>query len=112
MKNIYTLLGAIVLMCSLTVSSAWAVTKDEAKTQGLIGEQANGYLGIVIAQPGPDLKNLVSSINKKRRAAYDKGANKAGVERAVFEIRMGQRLQQRAPSGHYIQLQNGNWQKK
>ncbi len=113
MKNkIRNLLTLFALVFSLIAAPAWAISKDDAKAQGLIGERANGYLGIVTSAPKADLRKLVDNINSKRRSAYVKGANKAGVERSVFEIRMGQRLQERAPSGHYIQLQNGKWQKK
>ncbi len=110
--NLKTMLTSIILAFSLTATSAWAISKDDAKAQGLIGEGNDGYLAIVISSPDPDLENLVRNINDKRRAAYEKGAKKAGVDRSVFELRMGQRLQDRAPAGHYIQLLNGKWQKK
>lgn len=106
------ILALFTLILSLVAAPAWALSKDEAKNQGLMGEQHNGYLGIVTSKPSADLKNLVAQINKKRRAAYVKGASKSGVERSVFELRMGQRLQERSPAGHYIQLQNGKWKKK
>ena len=110
--NLKAILTSIILAISLVAAPAWAISKDDAKAQGLIGERNNGYLGIITSSPNADLKNLVTGINNKRRAAYDKGAKKAGVERSVFELRMGQRLQDRAPSGHYIQLPNGKWQRK
>jgi uncharacterized protein YdbL (DUF1318 family) len=100
------------LLVAVMATPAWAISKDEAKSQGLIGERSNGYLGMVTSSPSADLRTLVSDINNKRKAAYSSGAKKSGVERSVFEIRMGQRLQERTPAGFYIQLQNGNWQKK
>jgi len=112
MKQFRTLFSMIALALSIIATPAWAISKDDAKAQGLIGERTNGYLGIVISKPTGDLKSLVDGINKKRRAAYDKGSKKAGVERAVFELRMGQRLQERTPAGQFIQLQNGKWRKK
>lgn len=110
--NLKAIITSIILAISLVAAPAWAISKDDAKAQGLIGERNNGYLGIITSSPNADLKNLVTGINNKRRAAYGKGAKKAGVERSVFELRMGQRLQDRAPSGHYIQLPNGKWQRK
>ena len=111
-RQIQKILTVFALALSLVATSAWAVSMDEAKAQGLIGERANGYLGIVVSNPSSDIKRLVSDINKKRRAAYKESAASAGVERDIFELRMGQRLLQRTPSGQYIQLQNGNWKKK
>jgi len=111
-RRIQQILTVFTLALWLVATSAWAVSKSEAKAQGLIGERANGYLGIVVSNPPADLKRLVSDINNKRKAAYKKSAASAGVEQGVFELRMGQRLQQRTPRGQYIQLQNGNWKKK
>lgn len=111
-RRIQKILTVFTLALSLVATSAWALSKDEAKAQGLIGERANGYLGIVVSNPPSDLKHLVNNINKKRAAAYKKSAASAGVELDVFELRMGQRLQQRTPQGEYIQLKNGNWKKK
>ena len=111
-RRIQQILTAITLALTLVATQAWAISKDEAKAQGLIGERANGYIGIVVSGPSADLSRLVSDINQKRKAAYQKSAASAGVERNVFELRMGQRLQERTPQGQYIQLKNGNWKRK
>lgn len=108
-KKIFTLLA---LTLSLIAAPVWAISKDEAKAKGLIGEQSNGYLGIVTSSPTADLKSLVSDINAKRKAAYANSAQKAGVERNVFEARMGQRLQDKTPKGQFIKLPNGKWKRK
>lgn len=113
MKNsFYKTVTLLALLCSLIATPVWAIGKDEAKAQGLIGERSNGYLGAVKNPASAKVQALIDSINQKRRAAYKKGAAKAGVETKVFELRMGERLQQRAPSGHFIQLRNGKWKKK
>ncbi|MDO6592523.1 YdbL family protein [Neptuniibacter sp. 1_MG-2023] len=110
--NLRNFIALFALMLSIIATPVWAISMDDAKSQGLIGERSNGYIGVVTSTPSAGLRSLVDSINNKRREAYTKRAAKAGVERSVFEIRMGQRLQQRTPAGQYIQLQNGNWQKK
>ncbi|MGH1462073.1 MAG: YdbL family protein [Neptuniibacter sp.] len=110
--NLSKMLTLLALTLSLIAVPVWAISKDEAKAKGLIGEQSNGYLGIVTASPNADLKTLVNTINNKRKAAYVKSASKAGVERNVFEARMGQRLQDKTPAGQYIKLPNGKWKKK
>lgn len=104
-------LASILLIISCLSMSAWALSLDEAKASGLVGEQSNGYLGVV--QSGSAAaKDLVSDINSKRKAAYIDGAKSAGVELQVFEVRMGQRLQQLTPAGEYIQQPDGRWLKK
>lgn len=112
MRRIKTLLTALTLAVTMIAMPAWALSKDEAKAQGLIGERANGYLGVVTSKASPAVTLLVADINRKRKAAYQKSAASAGVERGVFELRMGQRLQDRTPAGQFIQLQNGNWKRK
>lgn len=91
---------------------AWAISLDDAKDQGLVGEQLNGYLGLIRNNASGDVKALVSDINAKRRAAYIDKAREAGVDPQIMEIRIGERLQQRAESGHYIQNSNGQWTRK
>ncbi len=91
---------------------AHALSLDEAKQQGLVGERATGYLGIVTGAPSADLKRMVDEINQKRRSLYLDSASKAGVAVDIMEMRTGQRLQERAPAGEYIQDQNGQWQRK
>jgi uncharacterized protein YdbL (DUF1318 family) len=112
MSKLQKIFTVFALFITFIAAPAWAISKDDAKAKGLIGERTNGYLGVVVSQPSNDLTALVAKINKKRQSVYTQGAKKAGVERSVFEIRMGQRLQDRTPKGQYIQLPNGKWRKK
>ena len=54
------------LLCS---SLAMALDVGGAKAQGLVGEQPDGYLGVVKATP--EAVSLAADINAKRREAYD-----------------------------------------
>ena len=112
MNMITKTFSLMALLAALLTNPAWAISMGEAKASGLVGERANGYLGAVKSPASADVKALINSINQKRRDAYTKGAAKAGVNRNVFEQRTGQRLQDRAPKGHYIELPNGTWKKK
>jgi hypothetical protein len=110
--NLQSLFTLIVLAVSLLAVPAWALSLDDAKNQGLVGERSNGYLGIVVPNPSGDVKALVADINSKRKKAYQDSASSAGVERQIIELRIGQRLQQKTSSGHYIQTEAGTWQRK
>ncbi|GGK54763.1 YdbL family protein [Amphritea balenae] len=110
MKQIKTILTFATLLLSLMVTPVWAIGLNDAKQQGLVGEQLNGYLGIV--KNTADAKSLTKSINTKRRAAYAEKARKAGVDINVIEIRIGERLIQRAAKGQYVQDASGSWIKK
>lgn len=101
-----------ILLIALLSLPAAAQSLDQAKSQGLIGEQLNGYIGIVTASPSTALRDMVSGINQQRRALYQRSAQDASVTLDVFEARAGQRLQDRAKTGEYIQDTNGQWRRK
>ena len=113
MHALKTVMKPLILLTFIfsLANTAWALSLDEAKSQGLVGELSNGYLGLV-KNGNAAVKNLVDDINRKRRAAYAAKAKKAGVELKIIEIRIGERLQQRANKGEYVQRTNGQWQQK
>lgn len=96
----------------LTATPAFALTLDEAKAQGLVGEQSSGYLGIVTASPNAAIQDLVKDINSRRKTLYIEKAKKAGVEVQIMELRTGERLLKRAPDGEYVRTPDGKWVKK
>ena len=70
------------------VSTAALAQRDPAyaaaRAAGQVGEQPDGYLGIV-GDPTPQLRALVNNINIQRKAAYTNGAqNGATVEQFAF----------------------------
>lgn len=101
-----------VLLLALLSIPAFAQSLDQAKAQGLVGEQLNGYVGIVTSSASSDLRNMVNDINQQRRTLYQRSAQEASVTLEVFEARTGQRLQERAKPGEFIQNKNGQWQRK
>ena len=101
-----------VLLLALLSQPVLAQTLDQAKTQGLVGEQLNGYIGIVTSSPSASLRNMVNDINQQRRALYQRSAQEASVTLEVFEARAGQRLQERAKPGEFIQDNNGQWRRQ
>jgi uncharacterized protein YdbL (DUF1318 family) len=111
-NTLKSLLSLIALTASLLATSAWALSLDDAKSQGLVGERSNGYLGIVVNNPSGDVKALVADINSKRKQAYQESASSAGVELQIIELRIGQRLQQKTSGGQYIQTEGGACQRK
>lgn len=110
MKQLKTILTFATLLLSLIFTPAWAISLTDAKNQGLVGEQLNGYLGEV--KSTSEIRALVKSINSKRRAAYAAKARKAGVDVNIMELRIGERLIQRAPAGQYVQTPDGKWKQK
>ena len=94
-------------------SVAFAMDLDTARAQGLVGEQQNGYVGIVTSSPSAELKNLVNQINQRRRKAYQNvAAQTQGASLGDVEKLAAVKLIARTPSGQMVQSANGQWVKK
>ncbi len=91
---------------------ALALTLDEAKAQGLVGEKLDGYIAAVSAAPSAEVQALVSSTNDGRRKVYAELAQRNGITLEAVGVLSGEKLQGAAPSGQYIQLPDGSWRKK
>ncbi len=106
MKKIALLTAA--LLVSL---SSWALDLDGAKQMGLIGEQTNGYLGLV-ASGNSEAAALVVEINQQRKAKYQEIAAKQNTPLANIEKIAGDKLTQKAAAaGQYYQNASGSWYK-
>ncbi len=88
---------------------AMAMDLDGAKRQGILGEQADGYVGIV--KPSPAAVELARDINEKRRQSYQDLAKRNGVSADSVARLAGQKLTDRAPPGEYVR-QGGEWVRK
>lgn len=89
---------------------AFALSLDEAKAKGAVGERSDGYLGVVTSSA--DATALAKDINNKRRAEYDRIAGQNGQPRGVIEKLAAQKAYERTPSGQYVQGADGSWTKK
>lgn len=92
--------------------SAWSMELDAAKQQGLVGEQADGYLGIVTPSPSSEVTALVEEVNAKRRAQYQRIATQNGIALADVEALAGQKTIDKTPSGYYVKPPGSGWRKK
>ena len=100
------------LIGMLTVSAAAASDLSKPKADGLIGEQANGYIGLVTANVPADIKKLVNEVNAKRKAGYQKIAAKQGVSLSEVEKVGGNTAIEKTLKGNYIRDPSGAWRKK
>ncbi len=98
-------------MVALTMTfSAWAVSLDQAKQQGLVGEMANGYLGVVVTSP--EVTSLVKTVNTKRKNLYLDIARKNKLTMKQVTALAGEKAIAKTRSGHLIKLASGSWIKK
>ena len=113
LKSIKKCLLRLAMMLGLGHASlALALTLDEAKAQGLVGERPDGYIAAVAAAPSEAVTALVSSTNDGRRKVYADLAQRNGITVQAVGVVSGEKLQGSTPAGQYIQLPNGQWQQK
>jgi hypothetical protein len=111
MRYLSTLLLALTLSLpayALNLNQAMSALGD-AKAGGQLGEQPNGYLGVV--KPGAQAEEIARLINQARRAEYQKVAKDNGIALGDVEAIAGKKALERTPKGQFIQL-NGQWVQK
>lgn len=98
------------LMLSLLTGNAFALTLNEARTQGRVGETYNGYL--VALKQDAQTQALVSEINNARSVSYQQLAESYNLPVDEVAKMAGQKLVARAKPGEYVQGINGKWLRK
>jgi uncharacterized protein YdbL (DUF1318 family) len=108
-KQVFTALIVSLLTISVAVANS---PLTQPKADGLIGEQANGYLGLVTQNVPSNIKKLVDDTNAKRKAGYQKIAAKQGTSLSEVEKVGGMTAIEKTIRGNYIRDTNGTWRKK
>lgn len=102
--------GAVALAGVATI--AWAQARDPAyaaaRAAGQVGEQPDGYLGVVGAASA-ELRALVSNINIQRKAAYTAKAEASGATVEQFAFTSGCRLIAQTAPGERYRTPGGEW---
>lgn len=111
---------AVALAASLAAASAPALaadaaaakaTVDAAKARGEVGEQGDGYIGIV-GTVGGDVRAAVTEINQGRAGVYRDTASKTGVTAEAAGQAAARQLEARIPAGQFFKPLDGSWTKK
>ncbi|MFY8273073.1 YdbL family protein [Pseudoalteromonas sp. SSDWG2] len=97
------------LAAALMAFNALALSLDEAKAQGIVGETTSGYLELV--QGNKDAEALIADINQKRKAKYEALAKKSGITLSQVETLAGAKAIEKTQAGHMIKV-DGQWRKK
>lgn len=92
--------------------AALAITLDEAKAQGLVGEKVDGYIAAVIANPNAEVQELIETVNAGRRQAYADLAQRNNITVEAVGIVSAEKLREKAGRGEYVQSTSGQWEKK
>ncbi|AUS65436.1 YdbL family protein [Escherichia albertii] len=104
------ILLVVVWIISLMSSNVMALTLDEARSQGRVGETLNGYL--VALKTDAETQTLVKDINEARNRSYQQLAKQNNVSTEDIAKLAGQKLVERAKPGEFVQGINGKWLRK
>ncbi|MFK3703569.1 YdbL family protein [Klebsiella sp. NPDC088457] len=100
----------VTLALGLLSTSAMALTLNEAREQGRVGETLKGYLA-PLSQDKETLA-LVKQINTARSESYQQLADENNLPVDEVAKMAGQKLVARAQPGEYVQGLNGKWLRK
>ncbi|EXI87400.1 MAG: hypothetical protein AW11_02528 [Candidatus Accumulibacter regalis] len=107
-----TLIKACLLSLLLMTHATFAADLSTAKQQGWVGEQNNGYLGLVRSDAPADVKALLADVNAQRKAEFTQIARKNGIAEAEAARIFAREAETRTVPGNYIQNPAGGWVKK
>ena len=105
------LAAAVSSLAVISVSaSAASATIEDAKARCIVGEQADGYLGIVDDNAADTaLRREVRDINQQRKALYADLAAQNGVSIEVTAALTAEKLINEAGGGECVRDGNGEW---
>ncbi len=81
---------------------------DRAKAQGIVGEQADGFLGLV-SGGDPSVRGAMAEINAGRAQAYRDAAARSGVSPETAGQATARQLEGRLGPGEYFRAAGGQW---
>jgi len=107
-KNLFLML----LINMMAISVAVASPLSQPKADGLIGEQENGYIGLVKQNVPADIKKLVNDVNARRKAGYQKISKRENTPLSQVERVGGNTAIEKTLRGNYIRDASGAWRRK
>ncbi|ESQ80248.1 YdbL family protein [Asticcacaulis sp. YBE204] len=107
------LAGTVALNTPAYAQSAAKATVDAAKAAGTVGEQSDGYLGLVKGSADAATKDAVDEINAGRAKVFAEAAAKNGVSPAAagasaFTTTIFPNLK----PGQFYKDESGSWKQK
>ncbi len=109
----YTLPKALLALCCLAlIPVSFALTLQEAKNDGLIGELQSGYIGLVVESAPAEVVALVRDVNNQRRELYRQIAQQNGITVEQVAALAFTKAVEATPAGQYLQDANGAWVRK
>ncbi len=96
-----------------STAAAQTVTAAQLRSTGVVGEQSDGYLGIVGDAAPPELRRQVNSVNIRRRSAYIQLADRRRVPVTAVAATMAcELLATSVLPGQYYRLADRVWRQR
>lgn len=100
-----------ILLIGFFAAAVFAADLGEAKKAGLIGERADGLLGLVVTTAPADVVELVREVNDKRLTEYKRIAEENNLSIDQVRALAGKKAIEKTEPGGWV-LVNGGWQQK
>jgi uncharacterized protein YdbL (DUF1318 family) len=106
-------MGTVAAAAAATLLSSPASAQRDpayaaARANGTVGEQTDGYLGVV-GEATPALRDMVNDINIKRRAVYTERARSNQATLEAYAVTAGCQAIARTVPGEKYQGPDGTW---
>lgn len=102
----------VLLICLLMAQVSFALTLQEAKTEGLVGELRSGYVGLVVESAPSEVVAMVRDVNNQRRELYQQIASQNGISVEQVAALAFEKAVEATPAGQYLQDAGGSWVQK
>lgn len=112
MTNLTRFFFALAMVFTLAgvANTASAITLDEARVQGLVGERPDGLVGAVSSNASTDIAAMIAEINAARLESYRRLSSKDNAPVAAVQAIAGEKLMAKArENGWYVMNSNGSW---
>lgn len=91
-------------------NSSSAITLDDARAQGLVGERPDGLVGAVSSNAATDVAAMIAEINAARLDSYRRLSSKDGAPLEAVQAIAGEKLMAKArENGWYVMGASGSW---
>lgn len=105
-------IGLLGLLSMVPQTASAEFLLGNAKSAGQVGEQRDGYLGLVDKRAPDAVKKMVADTNERRKQRYQKVAERLGTPIEQVGKQAAMRNFKHAQPGELIQAEDGSWQKK
>lgn len=100
----------IALILAMVAAPVMALDLHQARSQGMVGEKTDGYVAAI--KPSAEVNALVSEVNAKRRAEYERISKQNGQSVDVVAKLAAPQIAKGLEAGSRYQDPSGSWKSR